>query len=125
MSSRGAECWEQIAHPRWQDFVSVHGAFLDNDVMTRTLGCGNSGRLEEYLANLHLLGIRVAEETIEWRIERPWQATYWKSLAVGHCVSYEYIRDGRNVSPSLPATVAEIHRNRWYNWTNRSLGLGW
>ena len=113
LTALGGSVWESFACPTWD-------AFMDVD-----LGMNGPGefvavqkwRLEKYLLHAHYLGTLIRLDTLQWDVISPWQATYWKTLPVGHRVRFENQQDHSIPNWDLiPSACSRLQK--WYCWSS-------
>jgi hypothetical protein len=119
LSKPGGEMWEHFARPDWGRFLlssvgehdnewTLTGADRDLVQRWRVLGSSFDAGFPAPLAG-----------TENWEIFRPWQATYWKILPVGHRLKFEFTtwkRSDANPSPEDVERVFEFQREVWGRW---------
>ncbi len=86
LSSQGGDVWAEYAAVDWSRFFSSwHGSGAEEWTLSASL-------LEpiEIALQIPEIAPRPVRGTAKWEILQPWQATYWKSLSIGHRLSYQY-----------------------------------
>lgn len=114
LTSQGGARWEQVSQPHWDRYIraSVYAEPRDGEVIGSDLDL-----VEQYDSlSRYDSDISVVPGSEHWDVLRPWQATYWKELPVGHRLSYKYEWVGRppeqRTDPKIAAWFKEIHN--WY-----------
>ena len=110
VTPRGGAAWEAIAHPNWERFTCQSGS----DHVR--IEAGNRAVAETYLGLYPAcFSVTILPETIAWRIEQPWSATYWKTLPVGYIVSFQTVAGtfDPEVYPIVNRQWAEL--TKWYH----------
>ncbi len=93
MTAAGGAVWEEFACPQWERFIDgVWFADAEPPEFPRGRGeaaCASKKWLEDYLKGVHVEGVIIDFATLTWAEERPWRATYWKTLAQGYRATFE------------------------------------
>lgn len=118
LTKKGGELWEAFASPRWKFFIS--GGFEltdDSDICIGDLTCMDRRHLEGYFRSLSYYNYEVDGTSIEWDIVRPWEATYWKELQIGHRVRFRCKEKKKKMDPNIPSPINhEWYDKLWYHW---------
>lgn len=86
LSASGGSLWEALASPDWRRFIrSNHGHSAGQWV----LGGGDQTRVE-VLRRCRRLFPPPVPGTERREAFQPWQATYWKTVAVGYEITFKY-----------------------------------
>jgi hypothetical protein len=93
MTVAGGGVWEEFAYPQWERFIEGIG-YLEAEPPEFPRGrgeaaCASKKWLEDYLKGAHVEGVVIDFATLTWSEERPWRATYWKTLEVGYRARFE------------------------------------
>jgi hypothetical protein len=114
LSAQGGARWELVAQPRWDKFID---AWVWSEPGWADVTAGTRLRVEQYLAIWAFLwnqyAIVAGSET--WEVVQPWQATYWKTLPIGHRVRLQ-LRAVEPIPVERPPGFREWFREfrRWY-----------
>ena len=81
LTSQGGQRWEDTAHPDWRRYFSNTSRVNKSGEVIAS----NRLRAQQFIRwrGLNILSSR-------WDILRPWKATYWKKLPVGHRIRYTF-----------------------------------
>jgi len=111
LTPQGGARWEQASAPRWDLFVDYYCNLEEGEI-----GATTPELVQRYLATQPYHGIGIAEGSEHWQELTPWPATYWKSLPVGHMVSFRCVEQTREYSEPSPAWVDELiqETSSWY-----------
>lgn len=120
LSQSGGDTWEQFAHPDWNKYlVSSAG---DQNPHEWTLTGTNRDLVQHWrdLGSNFDAGFPFPlAGTERWELLQPWQATYWKTLPIGHRLKF-FTSWGRPVSsPPSSEEVEEVFRFQreiWGGW---------
>lgn len=88
LTSQGGARWEEVSQPHWERYIVNYiyaepqeGAIIGSD---RDL-------VEQYDSlSQHDSDVLIVPGSKHWDVLRPWQATYWKELPVGHRLRFKY-----------------------------------
>jgi hypothetical protein len=114
LTSQGGARWEEVSQPRWERYVCgwVSGEPQEGEIVgsDRTL-------VEKYDSLSHYVwDISVVADSRRWEVLQPWQATYWKTLPLGHRVRFSFEWVERPPEWKTDAMISEwlkeIHN--WY-----------
>jgi hypothetical protein len=86
LSSTGSRLWEYFASPDWNKFLSTDSASRPNEC---TLTSSNRS-LVELSRKCPYHHPPPIEGTDVWTVLQPWDATYWKTLPVGHQLTFQF-----------------------------------
>ena len=114
LTSQGGARWEEVSQPHWERYIcdSVYGEPREGEII------GSDRDLVEQCDSLsrHYSEISVVAGSKHWDVLRPWQATYWKELPVGHRLRFKYEWVERTpeqkTDPKIWEWFKEIHN--WY-----------
>lgn len=113
LTLQGGARWEEVAQPHWERYISdfVYAEPREGQII------GSDRDLVEQYDSMsqHNSDISVIPGSKHWDVLRPWQATYWKELPVGHRLRFKYEWVGRSPEPTDPKIsewFKEIHN--WY-----------
>lgn len=88
LSERGGGRWEAHAVPDWDRYLEASFRFNPEEGTTVS---GTRDLMEQWLsAQRDLNQWKPIADSIRWDVLRPWQATYWKSVPVGHRVHFQF-----------------------------------
>jgi hypothetical protein len=77
--------------------------------------CSQKEHLESQLNSLLYHEYEIEDGSIIWDIEEPWQAIYWKQLAMGHRVSFVF--ESKDKDYSLPKPLNRCWYDKlWCHW---------
>lgn len=113
LTAQGGARWEEVSQPNWERYIcdSVYAEPQEGE----TIG-SDRGLVEQYdLLSRYDSEISVVPGSKHWDVLRPWQATYWKELPVGHRLRFKYEWVERTPEPTNPKIwewFKEIHK--WY-----------
>lgn len=119
LTEKGGSCWEAFARPDWEWFVEDEYDLFsdDDDVFTVSLKCTSKRHLDRCFSDLSSRLYDIDETSVTMGVVEPWQATYWKQLPKGYCVSFKCkdkpIASGRSVRQEY----LELCRRKWCAWT--------
>ena len=113
LTLQGGARWEEVSQPHWERYISdsVYAEPQEGEII------GSDRDLVEQYDSLsdYDSGISVVPGSKRWDVLRPWQATYWKELPVGHRLRFKYECVERPPEPTDPKVrewFNEIHN--WY-----------
>src|ERR1051325_9516623 len=100
LTLQGGARWEEVSQPRWERYISdwVYAEPREGEIIA------SDRDLVEHYDSLshHDSEISVIPGSKQWDVLRPWQATYWKELPVGHRLRYKYEWVERKPEPMDP-----------------------
>jgi hypothetical protein len=115
LTTKGSELWEAFASPRWDNYITECYEPINDTKEKCILMCSQKGRLESQLNSLRYYEYEIEDDSIMWDIEEPWQATYWKQLAIGHRVSFVFKYKDKDYS--LPNPLNRCWYDKlWCRW---------
>jgi hypothetical protein len=119
LTTQGGARWEAAVRPRWNLFICAR---CDSETRQCVATASERQLVEQYLAArpYQSIGGSRIKGTESWEVLRPWQATYWKTLAVGHQVRYRVESGGNEEYKPSPAWVKEFTLDTSF-W-NRPIG---
>ncbi len=112
LTAKGGEYWEAFAYPNWDYYIDVGYELSENEnLWIGEISCTNKSHLKKYLNSVCYHDYDIDYNSIQHDILKPWEATYWKELSVGHKIRFECIEKELNDSTN-------IRGQRWYdiNW---------
>ena len=97
LTSKGGKCWEAFASPNWDYYISA-GYELpeDNAIWHGELICTTKEHLEKYFQSLCTHDYEIESDSIKRDVLKPWGATYWKKLSIGHRIRFK-CKDKENI----------------------------
>ena len=114
LTSQGGARWEEVSQPHWERYIhdSVYAEPREGEIIG-----SDRDLVERYDAlSWHSSDISVVPGSRHWDVLRPWQATYWKELPVGHRLRFKYEWVERTpeskTDPKIWEWFKEIHN--WY-----------
>jgi hypothetical protein len=117
LSSQGGLAWEAFAQPEWDRYVYDYGTTTDGPPWESHRICADKRLLQRILAGLHYVGYTIDPGSVVWSVERPWQATYWKELPLGHRASYQLLDEsGFSSWHEVPLSYYRDYDPKWYRW---------
>jgi hypothetical protein len=110
VTPHGGAAWEAIARPNWERFTCIYGS------NPQWIEAASRAVAETYLALYPRLdGATILSETVSWHIKQPWRATYWKTLPVGHIVSFRMVAGTLDPEDHLTAHRQWSELATWYH----------
>ena len=103
LTAQGGRRWEDATHADWSRFLSNSYAPDPTAPLGEITG-PDRARVERCLEGTDR---PVLAETVRWDRLEPWQATYWKTLPVGHRVRFRY-------GPERPLRCGAPLPRSWY-----------
>ena len=114
LTSQGGARWEEVSQPHWERYIVDYiyaepqeGAIIGSD---RDL-------VEQYDSlSQHDSDVSIVPGSKHWDVLRPWQATYWKELPVGHRLRFKYEWVERPLVSKTDPKISEWLRgiHNWY-----------
>lgn len=115
LTAEGGRQWEVFARPDWDHYIGVTGENMTSDGWEDIeYVSGDIDRLRRYYFLAGKAMKNVDESSARWDTVQPWQATYWKTLALGHRVRFRGTSEFRLFPPDLRSLM--FNMNRWYAW---------
>ena len=114
LTSQGGARWEEFSQPHWERYIhdSVYAEPREGEII------GSDQDLVEQYDSLSRYDsdISVVPGSKHWDVLRPWQATYWKELPVGHRLRYKYEWVERTLEPKTDPKIRECFKeiHNWY-----------
>lgn len=109
LTSQGGQRWEAAAQPNWNRYIYSGGPLWPSQ-LTEVIAADRE-RVEQYLREqrqeLHIVARR-------WATLRPWQATYWKELPLGHLVHYKYEYDAVRQMRARSPFQLDVAWGKWF-----------
>ncbi len=104
LTAQGGARWEAVSAPDWERFSDCWWGDPDwwGAVSADHL------RVEQYLSSAKVQS-RIVPGSELWEVVTPWQATYWKTLPIGHKVSFRITKPKRLMPWAEPA--ADWYKN--------------
>ena len=93
LTEKGGSIWEAFAAPEWNRFIDESYG-RDEETLQDNIGClisANEELLINYFEHGDLGEFPAHRDKVKWDIFKPWNATYWKTIPVGHRVRFEYV----------------------------------
>ena len=113
LTAQGGARWEEVSQPHWERYISdsVFAEPREGEIIG-----SDRDLVEQYDSLSHQDSeISVVPGSKHWDVLRPWQATYWKELPVGHRLRYKYEWVGRKPEPIDPKIWEWFKQIRnWY-----------
>lgn len=113
LTSQGGARWEEVSRPQWERYISdsVYAEPQEGEII------GSDRDLVEQYDLLSRVDseISIVPGSKHWDVLRPWQATYWKELPVGHRLRFKYEwveRKAQPIDPKIWASFKAI--KNWY-----------
>lgn len=118
LTAKGGEYWEAFASPNCSKFISVGYELPDDtDIWVGELVCMTKEHLEKYFRSLRYYDYAVDEKSIQWDVLRPWKATYWKELPLGHRVQFKCKDKENKTNANTPDPIDQLWYDRlWCEW---------
>lgn len=113
LTSQGGARWEEVSQPHWERYIhdSVYAEPREGEIIG-----SDRDLVEQYDSLSHYNSeISAVPGSKRWDVLRPWQATYWKELPMGHRLRFEYEWVERSPEPTdakIWERFKEIHN--WY-----------
>ena len=113
LTLQGGARWEAVSQPRWERYVynTVYFEPQKGEIIA------SDRDLVEQFDSLtqHDSDTAIVPGSRRWDVLRPWQATYWKELPVGHRLSFTYEWVVRSTEPSDPEIRDSLEKiQNWY-----------
>jgi hypothetical protein len=121
LTSQGGARWEEVSNPQWERYLT---AWVSADPNEGEIVGSDLRMVKKYdsLSDYHL-GVAVVPGSKRWDVLRPWQATYWKQLPLGHRVRFSFYawqeRPPGKDDRELYEWLKEVH-----NWYTPYTGTG-
>lgn len=114
LTSQGGVRWEEVSHPQWERYITacVYADPQDGEIVG-----SDRALVEKYDSLSHYAwDISVVADSRRWDVLQPWQATYWKTLPLGHRVRFSYDWVQRPPEWKTNAAISEWLKeiNSWY-----------
>jgi hypothetical protein len=90
LTAQGGDKWEQYSNPNWDRYVDM-GFTIDpyeGEIIATT-----HELVEKSLSYQPAFANLIQNGSEAWDVLSPWQATYWKTLPIGHRVKFAYVPD--------------------------------
>jgi hypothetical protein len=113
LTLQGGARWEEVSQPHWERYI--YDVVSAEPREGKTIGTDRD-LVEQYDSmGQYDSDILVIPGSKQWDVLRPWQATYWKELAVGHRLRFKYEWVGRSPEPPDPKIWEWFKKIRsWY-----------
>lgn len=115
LTSQGGARWEEVSRPQWERYLS---AWASLDPPEAEIVGSDRQMVERYysLSEYFLKVSAVPPGSQQWDVLEPWQATYWKTLPLGHRVRFncEWVDPSPDPSRDLPAWEWLGELQNWY-----------
>jgi hypothetical protein len=118
LTAKGGEYWESFASPNWNYYINA-GFELpeDNAIWHGELICTTKEHLEKYFQSLRTYNYEVDEGTIQRDEIKPWGATYWKKLPIGHRIRFQCKDKENEIDFKVPDPINQAwYDNLWCYW---------
>jgi hypothetical protein len=113
LTSQGGARWEEVSQPHWERYISdwVYAEPQEGEII------GSDRDLVEQYDSLSQYDsdISVVPGSKHWDVLRPWQATYWKELPVGHRLRFKYEWLERTPESKTDPKISEWFK-KIHNW---------
>lgn len=112
LTPSGGALWEGVARPDWARYIDASYGVDPNDA---EVICADPVRLNDYVSSKYQ-PCRPISGTVCRDQVKPWQATYWKMLPLGHRIRYSYDPD----ESMRPAGIGNYQHEQaaWYEEAN-------
>ncbi len=118
LTAQGGARWEAAARPDWNKYVDATSGLDENDFSIGETIASDRKLVEQcayfsrYIENISI----IAGSEI-WDILEPWQATYWKTLPIGHRLRYRFTPGEESVVVPIPPLAQQFFEsiNNWYS----------
>lgn len=114
LTSQGGVRWEEVSHPQWERYIA---AWVYADPQEGEIVGSDRTLVEKYDSlSEYVWDISVVADSRRWDVLQPWQATYWKTLPLGHRVRFSFEWVERPPEWKTDAVVSEWLKeiNNWY-----------
>ncbi len=114
LTLQGGARWEEVSQPHWERYIydSVYAEPREGEII------GSDRDLVEQYDSLsrYYSEVSVVPGSKHWDVLRPWQATYWKELPVGHRLRFKYEWVERTPEPKPDPKISEWFKeiHNWY-----------
>lgn len=116
LTPKGGKYWEAFALPNWENYISdCYEPINDSDKEKCSLICSQKGHLKTLFNSLKFHEYKIEDGSIKWDVVRPWQATYWKELDMGHRVCFLFEYKDKEYSKPEPFNRC-FYDMLWYRW---------
>ena len=111
LTPQGGTRWEAVSKPDWNRYVYA-GTSLDEG---ETIASDRK-LVEQYeYFSRYTSNMSIIAGSEEWDVLEPWQATYWKTLPIGHRLRYRFTYGDEPVVVPIPPLAKQFFVNI-YNW---------
>ncbi|HEY0367409.1 MAG TPA: hypothetical protein VGC73_13135 [Pyrinomonadaceae bacterium] len=114
LTAQGGARWEEASHPQWERYITA-GVYADpkeGEII------GSDPQLVRQYDSLshYVWDISVVADSKRWDVLQPWEATYWKTLPLGHRVRFRFEWAERSPESKSDAAISEwlAQINNWY-----------
>lgn len=114
LTSQGGVRWEEVSHPQWERYIA---AWVYADPQEGEIVGSDRTLVEKYDSlSEYVWDISVVADSRRWDVLQSWQATYWKTLPLGHRVRFSFEWVERPPEWKTDAVVSEWLKeiNNWY-----------
>lgn len=112
LTPQGGQQWEETAHPDWSRYLLAWTTVnKSSPEVTGEIVCVDYARAKQYF---DAQGSQILWS--EWDVVKPWQATYWKELRLGHRVRYIYDYPTDSTMSLLKSSSPEEIDPDWWTW---------
>lgn len=112
LTAQGGARWEAVFRPDWNRYVYSDVGLDDGQTiaMDRCL-------VEQYeYFSRYGSDISIIAGSEQWDVLEPWQATYWKTLPIGHRLRYRFTCEEASKMKEIPDAAEQFFKgiNNWY-----------
>ena len=123
LTLQGGARWEDVSKPQWERYLTdwVYADPREGEIV------GSDVRMVKKCVSLSVPGVSVVPGSKHWDVLKPWQATYWKVLPLGHRVRYSYYDPQERPPESKIGGWFDCEHWEWVkevnNWYTRYHGI--
>jgi hypothetical protein len=116
LTTKGGKYWEAFALPNWDNYIyDCYESIDGSEKEICTLISPQKDHLVTILNSLRYHEYEIENDSIKWDIVKPWQATYWKKLSLGHRVSFVF--EHKDKDCGQPERLNRCWYDMlWYQW---------
>jgi len=115
LTLQGGARWEEVSRPQWERYLTAW-VYADPQEGGEIIGSDLQMVRKYDSLSQYLLGVTAVPGSKRWDVLKPWEATYWKQLPLGHrvrfCFEEEKPPPQVKRDPAIWQWVKEIHN--WY-----------
>lgn len=112
LTALGGARWEAVSRPDWNRYVYADAGLDEGKTiaMDRRLV-----EQYEYFSRFRS-NISIIAGSEKWDVLEPWQATYWKTLPIGHRLRYRFTCEETSKMKEVPEAAKQFFKgiNNWY-----------